>query len=389
MTKPSSDQTQPRMNRVDRMYATSRRPPALGTAPPPGAVSLAMGEPFDGTPAPVVDAAVSALHAGRTRYEPLTGSPALREELADQLSTPARSIEPAEVVLTHGGSAGLAAVILAMVNPGDRVVLPEPTYSLYADHVAAAGGDVVWVTNHPDGTLDHEQLAAELPTARLAVLCNPSNPTGHVLSRADLENLLVAGHEHGVYVLCDEAYRDIIFDDAAFTSVLQLADVAERVICCGTFSKSYAMTGWRIGYVVASSDVADSVNFVHRTVNGALNTFVQDAARVALSLPSDRLSDQVRRFQHNRDLVLDALAELEFVSVARPQGTFYAFPRIRGAVDSETLTRRLADAGVLVRAGSEYGPSGEGHLRISYATDEPTLREGLRRLTSTLADLCR
>jgi aspartate aminotransferase len=374
---------------IARLETGSRRPVSLGSAPD-GTVSLAMGEPFGGTPESIIDAAIDALRAGRTRYERLTGSPSLREALAGHLSSaPNRAISPNEVVITHGASAGLAAAILAVVNPGDRVLLPEPTYSLYADHVAMAGGEVIWVPNHADGSLDLDLLGSMLPGARLIILCSPSNPTGRVLPNEDLQALGRILERHPTYLLCDEAYRDIIFDGTAFTSALQVDPVTDRVICCGTFSKSYAMTGWRLGWVVAPGELADRINLVHRTFNGALNTFVQDAALAALDLPSAQLGQMAGAFQYRRDIVLDALDELTFVTVARPQGAFYAFPHIHSPLSSTELTRQLADAGVLVRSGWEYGPSGEGHIRISYATDVASLREGMSRLTATLRSASR
>ncbi|TCP39174.1 aspartate aminotransferase [Tamaricihabitans halophyticus] len=359
----------------------SRRPSTLGIVPE-GTVSLAMGEPFGGTPEVVVDAAITSLRRGRTRYAPLTGDPSLRARVARHLGD---GVTEAGVVLTHGASAGLAAVVLALVDQGDRVVLPEPTYSLYADHVAMAGGNVDWVSTLPEGGLDLDRLAELVPGSKLVMLCNPSNPTGRILSESDLRGLADLAAAHGAWVLVDEAYRDIVFDAGTFTSALSLSATHPNVVCCGTFSKSYAMTGWRLGWVACGEELAADVNLIHRSINGALNTFVQDAAHVALELPADHLATLVAGFRERRDLVVDALEGLEGVTLARPQGAFYAFPRIEGVTDSRAFTMRLAQRGVLVRAGWEYGPSGEGHVRISFATDLDALRLGLDRLRDYLA----
>lgn len=243
---------------VDRISAVSRRPAGMGGAPGDGVISLAMGEPSEGTPGPVVDAAIAALHRGRTRYSALTGLPALRRAIAEHVSgRHRRSVDPAQVVCTHGASAGLAAAVLAVVDPGDRVVIPEPTYSLYADHVAMAAGTVSWVANHPDGTIDVDRVVAELEGARLLVLCSPGNPTGAVIGPEQLERLADAALHAGAFVLCDEAYGDIVFDGRPCPSVLDL-DEADHLICARTFSKAYAMTGWRLGYVVAAAPIADA-----------------------------------------------------------------------------------------------------------------------------------
>jgi aspartate aminotransferase len=368
-----------------RISLASRRPGSLG-AQVSGAVSLAMGEPDGGTPRQVLDAAVHALRSGRTRYAAITGSPPLREAVAQRLSTvTGLALDDRNVVVTHGGSAGLASAILALVRPGDRVLLPEPTYSLYADHLAMVGAEAVWIANRPDGTLDLERIAAGAVNARMVVLCNPVNPTGVVFPEGNvrgLEEILRANR--GMYLLSDEAYRDIVFDGAPFTSAMSMTEVVDRVVLVGTFSKSYAMTGWRLGFVCAAPDVAASVNLVHRTFNGPMNTFVQDAGLSALRIPDDELQELARSYERRRDVVMSCLDDLPAVSVVPPQGAFYAFPRIDCGLTSEQLAERFARGGVLVRAGSEFGPSGEGHVRLSFATDEASLREGLRRFAQVV-----
>jgi aspartate aminotransferase len=367
-----------------RIAAESRRPASLGSVPP-GAISLAMGEPFAGTDSAVTDAAIAALKRGNTRYEAMTGSAALRQAIADKLSAESgRAIESAQIVPTHGASAGLAATVTALVNPGDRVVVPEPTYSLYADHIAMIGATVDWVANRPDGSPDVEALTAKLPGAAMVILCNPGNPTGRIMSRNDLHTVAIRSAQAGCYLVSDEAYHDIVFDGLEFASALNLPD-QDQVVCCRTFSKSYAMTGWRLGYVVASATVAASINLLHRTFNGALNSFVQEAALTALRL--DTGAQLSREYQVRRDVVVDELRALDAVDLATPQGAFYAFPRVDMPITSDELVSRMADAGVLVRSGREYGPSGEGYFRISFATDMASLQEGLRRIRAVLTDL--
>jgi aspartate aminotransferase len=348
-----------------------------------------MGEPDGGTPWQIVEEATRALKAGRTRYSPITGSPRLRHALAEQLSTKnARNLDERNVVLTHGGSAGLASAILALVRRGDDVLIPEPTYSLYADQLAMVGANTVWVPNRPDGTLDFERIAAGAPAARMIVLCNPVNPTGVVFNEEVLRGLGEILRNHpDLLLLSDEAYSNIVFDGAGFTSAMSLTEVSDQVVVVGTFSKSYAMTGWRLGYACASANVAASIDLVHRTFNGPLNTFVQDAALAALRVSDDELRSLAESYGRRRDLVMSYLGELPGVSVVVPQGAFYAFPKIDSTLSSEQLAERFAAGGVLVRAGSEFGPSGEGHVRVSFATDEASLAEGLRRFAAVVRDL--
>lgn len=372
----------------ERIRAASRRPKTLGDVAP-GAVSLAMGEPDGDTPSVIVDAALRALHAGRTRYSPITGSPDLRRELAAHLSrVHGQSFGSANVVVTHGGSAGLAAAVLTLVKPGDHVLIPEPTYSLYADQVAIAGGEVVWVPTRADGSLDLPRLATLAPAARLIILCNPVNPTGGVFAEADIRGLgeVLRQHPH-LRLLSDEAYGDIVFDDTVFVSALTLTSTLDQVVLSGTFSKSYAMTGWRVGFVCAAAQVAEQINLVHRTINGPMNTFVQDAAVGALRTPDSELRALAASYQRRRDLVMRHLDGLDRVSLARPRGAFYAFPRIDSRLSAEQLAGRFAEGGVLLRAGTEFGPSGEGHVRLSFATDEASLEHGLDRFVRVVKDL--
>jgi aspartate aminotransferase len=368
---------------ADRIARQSMRPPNMGVSPA-GAVSLALGEPNEGTPTAVVEAAVDALRAGRTRYSALAGLPALREAIVAQLETRhGKTWGVDSVVCTHGASAGLAAAVLATIDPGDKVVLPEPTYSLYADHVAMAGGHVVWVANRDDGSIDIEGVEAELAGARMVIVCSPGNPTGTVLSERDLARLSEAAMAAGAYLLCDEAYSHIVFDGVPFFSSLDLAST-DHVICCNTFSKAYAMTGWRLGYVVAEPGLAAAINLVHRTFNGALSTFVQDAGVVALETPAADLQALARSYQDRRDMVLAALGDLPGVSITPAQGAFYAFVRVDSGLSSAELLARFAEAGVLVRSGLEFGPSGDGAFRISFAVDQDQLAAGLGIIATVL-----
>jgi aspartate aminotransferase len=373
---------------VERIISSSRRPKTLG-AGKAGAISLAMGEPDSGTPAAIVEAAINALSHGRTRYAPMAGSPELQQAIAtDTAAKYARPTMPEEIVLTHGGSAGLAATMLALINPGDRILIPEPTYSLYADHAAMIGAEVIWVPNLADGSLDLDTLRQEAATARMIILCNPGNPTGRVYPDSDLHQLeLLLQDNPGLLLLADEAYADITFDGGIFTSALTLANVRDQVICCSTFSKTYAMTGWRLGHVVAPVELANRINTIHRTINGPLSTFIQDAALTALEIPDADLQATAASYQQRRDVVVDLLSGVPGVEMLPPQGAFYAFPKIDSPLSSDEMTARFAEAGVLVRSGSEFGPSGEGHIRISFATDIESLKEGLARFASTVKEL--
>ncbi|MEV4889791.1 pyridoxal phosphate-dependent aminotransferase [Nonomuraea sp. NPDC055795] len=369
--------------RMEELRRLSRRP-ALAPAPP-GAVSLAMGEPDFPTPAPVVEAAVAALRAGHTHYADQKGLRELRAALASRLpARPGRAWTADDVVITHGATAALAAVVLATVGPGDRVVIPEPAYSLYADLVVLAGGTVDFVPLAPDLHWDLDALAAALPRATMMIFSNPSNPTGIVHGEQELKALgeLLDGSD--VLVVSDEAYHRLVHPGHVFTSALEIASLRDRTVYVQTFSKTYAMTGWRVGYLAGPREVVDAAAHAHRTVDGSLNTAVQHAALAALDLPDGVVEAMAGRYRQRRELVVAHLSGIPGLHLVPPEGAFYGFLRYDAGLPSEAVARELAERKVMVRAGAEYGPSGEGHIRISFAASEDDLRTGLARIVGHL-----
>lgn len=370
--------------RVYELRHFSRRP-ALGQSSP-GAVSLALGEPDFPTPALVVEAAAAALRAGDTHYADQRGLPELRAALASRLPEhPGRTWSADDVVVTHGATGALATVVLAMVGPGDRVVIPEPAYSLYADLVVLAGGTVDFVPLGPDLHWDLAALAAALPGAAMMIFSNPSNPTGVVHRGQELEALGELLRGSGTLVVSDEAYHRLVYPGHEWTSALSVESLRDRTVQVQTFSKTYAMTGWRIGYLAGPRAVVDAAAHVHRTLNGSVNTAVQRAALAALALPNSVVDAMVDTYRQRRDLVVERLTGVAGLHLVPPEGAFYGFLRYTADRPSEEVARALAARKVLVRAGSEYGPSGEGHIRISFAASEDDLRTGLNRIVGHLA----
>ena len=243
------------------------------------------------------------------------------------------------------------------------------------------GAEVIWVPNLPDGSLDLDTLQQEAAPAKMIILCNPGNPTGRVYPDSDLHRLEQLLQDNpGLLLLADEAYADIIFDGGAFTSALTLTNARDQIICSSTFSKTYAMTGWRLGHVVAPVRLAEKINTIHRTINGPLSTFTQDAAMTALETPDADLQAAADR-PTSSGVTSSSTSFPDFPAskCLRRKARFYAFPKINSTLSSDQMTARFAEAGVLVRSGSEFGPSGEGHIRISFATDLESLQEGLAR----------
>lgn len=351
-------------------------------------VSLAMGEPDFDTPQQVRDAAAKALQDGHTHYSPLLGEPVLRDALAEKIGgLLGSSVSSSDVLITQGGTAGLSAAILGIVNPGDKVVIPDPTYSLYADLVSMAGGTIVPVPLAEDLHWDLEALAAALEGAKMFVFCNPSNPTGIVHSRAELEALaaMVAGTD--ILVLSDEAYSDLVYTPEPFTSALEIEGLAGRTIYCQTFSKSYAMTGWRVGYLWGPTDVIASAARVHNTFNGSMNTAVQLAALTALQTCGPDIERMHASYQLRRELMYNGLKDIPGLTVSSPEGAFYLFPKYDADLPASEMVAHLRSRGVAVRPGSEFGRNGEHHLRLSYAASAEAITAGVERLAAGLAAL--
>ncbi len=371
---------------VQRVVRGSRR--AQQPASSADLVSLAVGEPNFDTPAPIVEAAAAALRAGRTHYAPAMGEPALREDLAARIDAlTGEHVDAADVLITHGGTGGLTAAILAIVNPGDKVVIPDPTYSLYADLIAMAGGITVPVPLAADLHWDLDALEQALPCAKLFIFCNPGNPTGIVHSAEELTRLGQALAGTDTIVLSDEAYADLTFTDAPFTSALSVPSLEGRLVYCQTFSKSYAMTGWRVGYLWGPSEIIAAAARVHSTANGSLNTAVQDAARVALTDCGDDIAGMFDAYAQRRLLMHDGLATIDGLQVSSPEGAFYLFPRYDLDVPSVELVATLRAAGVAVRPGAEFGAGGEHHLRLSYAASNDAIETGIARLATAFQAL--
>ncbi|WP_019065177.1 pyridoxal phosphate-dependent aminotransferase [Streptomyces prunicolor] len=371
---------------VARIVAASRRtqqPQSRGDL-----VSLAMGEPDFDTPQQVTEAATASLRAGRTHYSPLLGEPHLREALAEKLHGIAGTpVSAADILITQGGTAGLAAAILGIVDPGDKVVIPDPTYSLYADLVSMAGGTVVPVPLGPDLHWDLDLLADALADAKLFVFCNPSNPTGIVHSRAELDALADLLDGTSTIVISDEAYADLDYTGRPFTSALAVDGLRDRTVYCQTFSKSYAMTGWRVGYLWGPTPLIQAAARIHNTFNGSVNTFIQDAALVAVRTCDADIARMRNAYEERGAIMRTELAKIPGLTLSRPEGAFYQFPRYDVDLPSVEVVAALRTHGVAVRPGSEFGARGEGHLRLSYAASPESITEGVRRLAYGLSVL--
>ena len=365
---------------------TTQRP---ASRPGPEISPLHVGDPDFATPDFITAAQADAVRNGYTHYAQPQGDPDLRAALATDLtSRSARAYRREQVLVTGGGSPAISASILATVNTGDRVLVPSPTYSLYADSTRMAGGIPELLPPGAGGRVDLALLEERAPGARMIVVCQPGNPRGDIYRRDELEAIGAIAERHDLLILSDEAYDHIVYGGATFTSALQIDSMHDRLIYCQTFSKTFAMTGWRIGYVAAPPDVAPAVGLMHRTFAGPVNSAVQRSALVAVTSnstwPAERLVDYERR----RAMTLHALEGIPGTTFVAPDGAFYVFVKYPHDLTSADFVRHALSCGVGVRSGSEFGPVGEGHVRIAFCVEDAALQVGLERLRKALTTRC-
>jgi aspartate aminotransferase len=346
-----------------------------------GVALLGVGEPDFATPGVIVRAATDALGTGWTHYGDLNGDPELRD-CAARLANEAggRGYGADQVLVTNGGTSAVSAAIVATVSPGDRVVLLDPSYSLFASAVLLAGGQPVYVPLDGRGHLDLAGIAAALPDAKAIVVVNPANPVGTVFTRSELTQLAALTALHGTVVVADEVCDHFVFDDRPFTSALSIEAWRDQLIYCQSLSKTYAMTGWRVGYLVSTPALIGGIRMLHRTLLGAVNAASQRAAIVALELGDTLVEPMRASYQRRRDYVLERIVSIPGLTAKSPEGGFFVLARYDHDITSFQLAQRLAEQGVIVRPGREFGPAGEYHLRLSLAAPPEMLRTGLDRI---------
>jgi len=348
------------------------------------AIHLEVGEPDFPTPEHVVEAAYVAAQAGRTRYAPNAGLPELREALADKVTRRnGYEARPDQVVVTQGGIQALYLVLRALLEPGDEVLLPNPAWPNFRMIAHLLGARVL---SYPlvagGGFLPRLEDLERLVTSRTrAILINsPSNPLGTVLPRELVETLLAFARRRGLWFISDEVYDEIVFDDV-FVSAGSVADPSDRLVSIYSFSKVYAMTGWRVGYLVAPSDMAKLLTGMQEPIISCVNTPAQMAALAAVTGPQDVVREMRKAYRARRDAVLGILDRGGLPS-SQPSGAFYMWADISEAgIPSMDLARFLIEhEHVAVAPGSAFGELGEGYVRLSLASSREDLLDGTSRL---------
>ena len=351
----------------------------------PGCVSLTLGEPGEDTPPNVCAKVGEDLHRGLTHYPPNNGFAWLREAICAWEAERGVRLAPENVIVTDGATEALFCAITTLLNPGDEVIIPTPAFLLYDSLVRLARGVPVPLdTTASDFQLDSRALAQAItPRTKAIVITSPNNPTGCVLDRGSMDAVAEAARTRDLYVICDDVYGELCYEPGYRRFSALYPELADRAIVANSFSKPWAMTGWRLGWVGAGEKVAAAMAKVHQYAVSSVPAFMQHAAMEALATSTAPMRAS---YQARRDFTVEALDRMG-LSVVTPQGAFYAFPSIEGLglASEEFCERAIREAGVALVPGSCFG--GEGYVRLSYAADEKTLATGLERLAGFVGAL--
>ena len=363
-------------------------------------ISYAAGEPDFATPQFIVDAAAEALHnPANFRYTPAAGLPVLREAIAAKtLRDSGLEVDPSQVIVTNGGKQAVYQAFQTVVNPGDEVLLPAPYWTTYPEAIALADGIPVEVFAGADQ--DYKVTVEQLEAARTdkttaLVFVSPSNPTGSVYTLEETEAIGRWAVEHGIWIISDEIYQNHVYEGTRAVSIVEaVPEAAAQTILVNGVAKTYAMTGWRLGWMVGPKDAIKIAGNLQSHLCSNVNNIAQRAALAALSGPQDEVEQMRQAFDRRRKLIVAELSKIDGVAVPTPLGAFYAYPDVRGLLGREwagvtpTTSLELADlilekAEVAVVPGEAFGPS--GYLRLSYALGDDALLEGVQRMQRLFA----
>lgn len=353
-----------------------------------GSIKLCYGESDVPTPEFICRAAYDAARAGHTFYTHTAGSPELRQAIAAKVfELQSVSYRPTEVMATVGGTMAIHVAIRALVGHGDNAVIVSPAYAIYHNSVIMSGGEPRHVALAADGNrfvFDVDRLERTIDShTRLILFNSPSNPTGWMATVAEQQAIADVAARHGVVILSDEVYERLVFDTDIAPSMARVLDDKDRLIVVNSFSKTYSMTGWRLGWVQSSEGLIRHLYKAAEFITSNPTALVQQAGIVALRDGEPYVRDLRAQLSARRALVSAALRALPAVTLPELQGAFYAFPRIDGLTDSTALAfKLLEETGVALAPGVAFGAAGEGHVRLCFAASEATLTEALARLSS-------
>jgi len=356
--------------------------------------NFCIGEPDFDTPENIKQAAIKALKEGQTHYSPSAGILPLREAIARYISkTRGIKVDPEEVVVTPGAKPIIAYSILACVNEGEQVIYPNPGFPIYESFINFVGAKPVPLPllEEREFSFDPQELEKKITNkTKMIILNSPHNPTGGILTQKDLEAVAEIVKEKDIWVLSDEVYSQIIYD-GEFKSIASIPGMKEKTIIIDGFSKTYAMTGWRLGYGIMRKELAQDITRIQTNINSCTNTFIQYAGIEGIKGPQDASLAMVKEFKERRDLVWEGLNGIRGIKCVKPKGAFYIYPNVTevcqnlGLSDSKQLQEYLLyNANVAVLGRTCFGQRCEGereeYIRLSYATSKEDIKEGLKRI---------
>ncbi|HWK22075.1 MAG TPA: aminotransferase [Ureibacillus sp.] len=350
-----------------------------------GVISLGVGEPDFVTPWHIREAAITSLEQGYTSYTPNAGLLELREEIANYMQTQFKvTYSPAdEIIVTVGASSAIDIAFRTILDPGDEVIVVEPCFVSYIPMVELAGGVAIQVQalKENDFKILPDQIEAVITEKTKAIMiCSPNNPTGTMLSKSELEGLATIAQKYDLLVIADEIYAELSYDEE-YTSMAAISGMHERTILVSGFSKGFAMTGWRLGFVCAPTEISHAMLKVHQYGLMCASTMSQYAAIEALRNGRSDVEEMVKSYRRRRNFIVQSFNEMG-LECHNPGGAFYAFPSIQstGLTSQEFAEKLLMTEGVAVVPGDVFGESGEGHIRCSYASSLEQLQEAVKRI---------
>ncbi|WP_292466150.1 pyridoxal phosphate-dependent aminotransferase [Methanolobus sp.] len=348
-------------------------------------ISFTLGEPDFDTPKHICDAAADAMYRGETHYTPSAGIPELKDAIALKLCTENKlDAKASDIIVTPGAKQAIFEIMMSVLDDGDEAILFDPAWVSYDPAIKFAGANTVWVpTDAEDGFKPQNPEEYITDKTKLIVVNSPGNPTGAVYDKQTLKNIADIAIDNDILVLSDEIYEKIIYDQE-HVSIGSLEGMQDRTITVNGFSKAYAMTGWRLGYVHARSDIIKGMLKIQSHSVSSATSFVQYGGVAALEGPQEPVAEMVDRFKIRRDLLVDGLNAIG-IKCQKPGGAFYAFADVSEYGNGDTVTEKLLkNAHVAVTPGSAFGESGKDFIRISYATSLERIQEGLERIKAAL-----
>lgn len=355
-------------------------------------IHLEIGEPDFPTPSNVIEEGRKSMLAGMTKYTPSPGILEVRQAIANYVgSNRGYTVDPDEVVMTAGGKPIMFYSILAVVNPGDEVIYPNPGFPIYESVINFAGGRSIPIPLREENEfrMDIEELESLITDkTKMIIINSPQNPTGGMLVKEDMEKMAEILADRKIVILSDEIYENIVYDGNAF-SITSLPGMREKTIILNGFSKTYAMTGWRAGYGVMPKEIATNITKLVTNSTSCLAGFTQMACIEALTGPQDEVKSRVEQFRIRRDKIVEGLNSIPGIKCLKPHGAFYVFPNIKEyrKSSSEMADYLLHQAGVATLGGNSFGIYGEGYLRISYANSLANIEKAVTLITDALSKL--